>query len=478
MAVFMFHRDLRVVDNTALLTACEWASAHGGGVLPVFIFSPEQIDPLRNTYYSAAAVQFMCESLGELTGLRVFHGDTLEVLEGLYKKGMKAVFFNKDYSVYARERDEKIRRWCDKHSVEFHGDIEDYDLIPHAEGLLEQPVRPYTNLSQYFARFVKSVAGRPVLNVRKPAAAATLPKSTIKAGEALCAKTLPPYRVNASLAQRGGRTNGRKVIERIRRGDLAKYARDRDYPAIDGTTQASAHLHFGTISVREMYWALRDKKNDALIRELVFRSFYLKIYSMRPALQRGEAFNSSLDKAVPWKSPKAAPREWKIWTAGTTGFPLVDAGMRQLEGTGWMHNRVRMLVATTATRYLLLDWRDCAKHFYTRLVDADTFSNTAGWQWAAGIGPDAVPYFRAPMNPFIQSKKFDFNAEYIKKWIPELAAVTPADIHKWDDEKTRKKYPGCTYPAPIIEQKVASRRAVTTFKQAAAAASKTSAISV
>ena len=490
MCVFIFRRDLRIVDNTAWNEAVLWCRENGRKLVGVFVFHPDQIDPVKNKYFSNAAVQFMCESLidldgqlkalGSKGGLYMFQGDTTQVLDRLVEMdgdGVDAVFFNKDYSVYAEKRDAAVYAWCKKRGVTCNGTYEDYDLVNADEGLLADG-RPYTNLSQYFAKFTKGH-----VTVREPHTESTAQgvlltkplKSAKGAKGAKGAKVVGVgdlgryYEDMPNLAQRGGRKEGLKVISRIKAKAFAKYDKERDLPAVDGTTKASAHLHFGTISVREMYHSLvsAHSKDHALVRELVFRSFYIKIYTHEPRWQRGVAFREAFDKLVPWKSPKEAPKEWKAWVEGRTGFPLVDAGMRQLNETGWMHNRVRMLVAVVATRYLMLDWRDCARYFYTKLVDADTFSNTAGWQWAAGIGPDAVPYFRAPMNPFIQSKKFDVDAEYIKRWVPELADVEARKIHaweKWSGAGSGSEAAAGTYPAPIIAQKEASKRAVDTFK--------------
>jgi deoxyribodipyrimidine photo-lyase len=497
-AVFIFRRDLRIVDNAAFSAAVRWCRAEGCKLLTVFMFARDQIDPAKNKYFSHPAVQFMCESLADLddalhreagTHLHMYrcNGHT-EILARLHQdlaqtgngNGLKAVFYNKDCSVYARERDGAIQAWCSKHGVLENpspnetGYIffkNDYDLVELDEGLLPDG-RPYTNLSQYFAKFTKGA-----VTVRKPEKAMSLKASDFAARIAVDAdadmsvKDLDGlYTPLPDIAQRGGRTHGLKILKKIKSDKFADYAAERDFPAVEGTTKASAHLHFGTISVREMYHALLKKKNESLLRELVFRSFYIKIYTSRPELQRGTAFHDAMDKRIPWRSKgsEAGKTDWQAWITGTTGFPLVDAGMRQLAATGWVHNRVRMLVATTATRYFLLDWRDCARFFYSRLVDADTFSNTAGWQWSAGIGPDAAPYFRAPMNPYIQSKKFDPDAVYIKRWVPELANVPAADIHKWDDEKVRNRNAGVAgaYPAPIIGQKEASRRATDVFKKA------------
>lgn len=469
--VFLFHRDLRIVDNTAFNAAVKWCRENDGVLVPMFVFPPEQIDPGINKYFSNAAVQFMCESLVDLdaaiaSSLLMFKADTLDALNIVRKHvpTISEVFCNMDYSVYAKAHDATIAGWCKSHNITFHGDIEDYDLVPASQGLVEN-IRPYTNLSQYYAKFTKGD-----LQVRAPTTgplkAALSVDINIKHPHRVYAKDLSQFYTHLpDLAQKGGRSNGLKILTKLKKGSFDAYDRERDFPAVTtGTTKASAHLHFGTISVREMFHAAKD--NGPLQRELVFRSFYLKIYSMKPELQRGTAFKKELDDHLKKSYVSATGASWKAWTEGTMGIPLADAGMRQLAKEGWVHNRVRMLVATTATRYLLHDWRDCARFFYTKLVDADTFSNTAGWQWSAGVGPDSVPYFRYPMNPYIQSAKFDADATYIKRWIPELADVSAKDIHKWDDEKTRKKYPACTYPAPIIGQKQAASRAVAIMKSA------------
>jgi len=468
-----------VVDNTGFNAAAKWCRENDGVLVPVFAFPPEQIDPSHNKYFSTPAVQFMCESLVDLnaallklsnniTGLHMMKGTESDVLESIRTSTpsgftLTDVFSNQDYSVYAKARDQKIADWCKDNDVIFHGDIEDYDLLPITEGLLPDG-RPYTNLSQYFAKFTKNL-----VQVRAPTSRLKLDnKHFAKLNLNAVVDLEKLYTYSPDLAQKGGRSQGRKILKKIADGTFDAYGEERDYPALDRTTKASAHLHFGTISIREMYHAAH--KNSELIREHVFRSFYLKIYSLKPELQRGIAFHKDVDEQLKPSYVSTHAPSWKAWTEGQTGYPLVDAGMRQLAKEGWVHNRVRMLVAVFATRYLLHDWRDCARFFYTKLVDADTFSNTAGWQWSAGIGPDAAPYFRAAMNPYIQSKKFDADAVYIKRWIPELADVAAKDIHRWDEEKVRAKYPNCAYSAPIIGQKEASKRAVDLMKAAHARA--------
>ena len=456
-SLMLFHRDLRAVDNTALLKAIEASDK----VLCVFIFTPEQIDPKQNKYYSEASVQFMCESLLDLkqslqSRLLLCKGDTIEVLKTLYKKyKYTGLYQNKDVSLYSIERDARIKKFCDNLNITFVN-TEDYDLVNETEGLTSDG-KPYTNLSQYFARFQKD------LKVRKP--------NTIKIDTtkiiSVPRSQLIPYTANPDIVQKGGRTHALQILAHSFISKFKQYSVERDYPAKDGTTKLSAYIKFGCVSIREVYHAIAKSLSPthALIRELVFRSFYIKIFTFDPELQRGKAYITALDSKIPWKGVEN--KEWELWTTGNTGYPMCDAGMRQLQKEGWVHNRVRMILASVATRYLLIDWRHASRYFYSKLVDADTFSNTAGWQWAAGVGPDAAPYFRAPFNPFIQSKKFDNNAEYIKKYIPELKDIPSKDIHKWNDSDVRERYPNCTYPAPVIEQKLASKRSIDLYKTAA-----------
>lgn len=472
-AVFLFHRDLRLEDNTALLAAIK----EHASVVPLFIFPEDQINPKRNKYFSHHAVRFMCECLHSLeeqltalgSKLLMIRGDdTVSVLSDLFSKyPFKHLYYNKDFGVYAQERDARIGKWGDKNGISIHA-YEDYGLVRHDEGLLPDG-RPYKVLAQYYARYQKDLRVRMVDTLRLQNGHflknAKFPKG-IK-GVVTQHDLSLLYDVPRSSQFKGGRAEGVNILRHL---SLRKnYVTERDYPAMEGTTRASPHLRFGTISIREMYWTLNKHfgKDHPLIRELVFRDFYYKIYNMHPELQRGTAYRSEMDKKISWKDPMVSKQEWLAWTTGTTGFPLVDAGMRQLITEGWMHNRVRMLVASFATRYLYLDWRACARYFYSRLVDADPVSNTAGWQWAAGIGVDSAPYFRAPFNPYLQSKRFDKDAAYIKRWVPELHDVAPAHIHRWGEPKIRGLYPNTSYPSPMLDQKTTSKESQKMWMEAA-----------
>jgi deoxyribodipyrimidine photo-lyase len=463
-SVFLFHRDLRSVDNTALIRACKESDE----ILAAFVFPPEQIDPSKNAYFSHPAVQFMCESLRELgktIPIHFYMGENVATLQTIHSTWkFDRLYQNEDYSVYAKTRDTKIKTWCEKNKVEFCS-YEDYGLFPLNAGLLPDG-RPYTVLAQFYKRYLKELEVRKVDGFKVDA------KKFVKrrVGDEMPEAGLRSlYEENPHIAQRGGRIEGLKILKRIK--EYKSYKDTRDFPANEnGTTNVSAHLKFGTVSIREMYWACVGAfgtRDHPLIRELIFREFYMKIYALRPEMQRGTAYHAALDKYIPWTYDKKLQ---KAWQTGTTGFPMVDAGMRQLVRENWCHNRSRMLVASVATKYLLLDWRDCARFFYTQLVDADTFSNTAGWGWASSTGVDATLYFRAPFNPFIQSKKFDIDAEYIKRYVQELQDVDAKDIHKWYDPKVRAKYPSVSYPAPIVDHKQASARALQVFKRAATAA--------
>lgn len=456
-AIFLFHADLRLFDNTALIAAAR----DGFQILPVFILPPEQIDPASNKYFSPPFVQFMMESLADLdaalrklgSSLCVFYGDNIAVLDKIHAAIKPAALYtNESYTVYGRARDAKIADWCKKKDISFVT-REDTGLLGIREGLLDGE-RPYKVLAQYYKNFLKNWEVRDVDAFR-------FKKEHFAAGAALKSDKMRSGTILKDIAMRGGRAAGLKGLQNIAKN--ADYAATRDFPAnTTGTTKLSPYLRLGCISIRELYHAAVaafGTRDHPLIRELCFRDWYLKIYTYQPELQRGVAYHAAMDAKIPWRYDKKA---FAAWCEGRTGFPLVDAGIRELAATGHMHNRVRMVVACFLSRYLLIDWRWGLQYFYTHLIDADPISNTAGWQFSAGIGVDAAPYFRAPMNPFLQSKKYDPDAVYIKKWVPQLAAVSSRDIHKWYEIG-----PISDYPAPMVDYKTASRESVAIFKHAA-----------
>lgn len=463
IALFIFRRDFRLKDNTALIQAIR----DGYEILPIFIFTPEQIDKSKNKYFSNNSVQFMCESLIDLnkqltkynSRLHIFYGDNIDIIEKINSQlNIDAIYYNKDHSVYSIERDDKITKWCSEHNI-ITKSPEDYTLIPLNEGLVNNE-RPYLILAQFYKKIMKEI---PIRKIDKKTFKSSYFITNTFDNEIVIDKINRYYEENSNLAIRGGRNNALKNLKNIE--NLEKYKDERDYPALHKTSMMSPHLKFGNVSIREMYWKIETlfgKEHD-LIRELIFRDFYYKIYALNPKLQRGKALYDSFDKAIPWSYDKEL---FDKWANGKTGYPLVDAGMRELNTTGHQHNRIRMLCGSVLTKYFLIDWRWGLKYYYTHLVDADIYSNTAGWGFVSSTGPDGVPYFRAPFNPFIQSKKFDKEAEYIKYWIPELNDVDAKDIHRWNEKDIRNKYKNIDYPEPVIDHKYASQRALKTFKDA------------
>lgn len=465
VAIFLFHRDLRLRDNTTLIKAIE----SGTKVLPLFVFTPEQIDSKKNEHFSDHAVQYMCESLKDLDAnlqqhgskLTILYGDTLKVLASLKKQiQIESLYTNKDVSAYAVKRDAEIAKWCKNENVSFISE-EDYGLLPLNDGLLSDG-RPYKILSQYYKNFLKIDLVRPV-NKK------TFNKIHFVSKEAnhinsLDWKTINNFYItNPNQAMHGGRSDVKRILSNIT--NLKNYGVERDMLGKNGTSKASAALKFGVLSIREFYWEIRGlygKEND-IIRQLVFRDMYQKIFALNPELQKGVAYYDKIDKAVPWKYSKI---DFERWCKGETGFPLVDAGMRELNTTGWMHNRARLVVSSFLTQYLLIDWRWGARYFSQKLIDGDIFNNTAGWMTNAAVFPNGAPYYRPPINPFLQSKKNDPNTEYILKWIPELKGVESRDIHHWYDIRSREKYPNITYKEPMIEQSFASHRAIDIFRKA------------
>lgn len=480
VALFVFRRDLRLKDNTGLIAAARQCDA----IVPVFLFPDAQISPRANAHFSHAAVQFMCESLRELADdrharhlLMLRCGDEAQALRKLLAANPGAIHMvicNQDDSVYARERDARLAEAC---SVPFVAVPNDYGLVDlHA--VLNSSGRPYSVLSQFHRALValgvrapaSAEDDRRVLRALDKGQAVKLELSKMPGVKVLGGADLKGlYRELPLPAQRGGRASGEAALVRAR-SVAPKYEDTRDFMADErGTTMLSPHLKFGTVSVREAFAA--GMEGVGFLRELAFREFYRKIYALDPELQRGKAFREDVDAAIPWNTPESHPEWWRAWTSGRTGVPLVDAGMRQLLQTGWVHNRVRMVVAAWATRYMRFDWRDCARFYYAHLMDADVFSNTAGWHWAAGVGVDSAPYFRRPLHPFRQSQRFDKEGAYIKRWLPELGPVAARDLHRWGEPEVRRRYADLgAYPmGPVLDLREAADESLEVWKAAAKA---------
>lgn len=409
--IFLFRRDFRIVDNLALNKLID--ECGNKGIYPMFIFNPKQIYAKNNQYFSNNCVQFMIESLDSLDqhiDVNYYEGDDIEVLTMLSKKyKINSIAYNKDYSPFAIKRDGIIEAWAK--SKEIHiVTAEDYTLYPMGT-ILNNKNEPYQVFTPFYKKslLIKVIAPEPPIvkhiNVIK----------NIKKFD-----KHKYYVVNDDLAVRGGRENALERFKNI----MTDYAKVRDYPALDKTTKLSAYIKFGCVSIREVYFNYNKVKE--LQRELVWREFYANILYYFPYVL-GNSFKQKYDN-IEWTNNK----EWfKKWCQGKTGYAMVDAGMSQLNKTGWMHNRLRMITAMFLTKDLLIDWRWGEKYFATKLVDYDPASNNGGWQWSASTGTDAQPYFRI-FNPDLQLKRYDKDYEYIRTWIPtyELDAVAKIVEHK------------------------------------------------
>ena len=419
--IFLFRRDFRIHDNLALNRLV--AECGNKGIFPMFIFNPAQIYAKNNPYFSNNCVQFMIESLDDLDkNIHVNYYESsgvsgdgdIGVLKALSKKyKIKTIAYNKDYSPFAIKRDGIIEEWASRHDIRIITE-EDYTLYPMGT-IRNNKDEPYKVFTPFYKKSlaikVKPVSnggGVGVLNVIKH----------IKGFD-----KHRYYEPNDDIAVRGGREKGLERFKKI----MTDYAKTRDYPAMDKTTRLSAYIKFGCVSIREVYYNYKNVKE--LQRELLWREFYANILYYFPHVL-GNAFKEQYDN-VKWTNNK----EWfKRWCQGKTGYVMVDAGMAQLNKTGWMHNRLRMITAMFLTKDLLIDWRWGEKYFATKLVDYDPASNNGGWQWSASTGTDSQPYFRI-FNPDLQLKRYDKDYEYIRTWIP--AFETEPVIEKIVEHKER-----------------------------------------
>jgi deoxyribodipyrimidine photo-lyase len=445
VSLHIFRRDLRLDDNTALIAALE-ESEH---VIPCFILEKEQLH--NNEYKSDNLLEFMVNSLKELDEnlrtrggrLYIFYGDTLQLIEKLVKKQtIQAVYFNADYTPYSKTRDENIKKICQASKVEckiFHD-----ALINPPGSILKDDGKPYTIFTPFQRKARTILVSKPVANHFHNY---YTEKMDEEEGQAVLEKIAP--RKNSSLLVQGGSKEATFLLNKSR--VLKKYSAERNIPSIQGTTFLSAHNKFGTISIREVYWniVLHLGAHTELISELYWRDFFSHILFHYPHVF-GHSFHKKYD-GITWTNDEI---KFKAWCEGRTGFPIVDAGMRQLNTTGWMHNRVRMVVASFLVKDLHIDWRWGEKYFAQKLVDYDPAVNNGNWQWAASTGCDAQPYFRI-FNPWKQQEKFDPYGEYIKTWIPELKSLAPKDIHNLDDNIHEDIH----YPRPIVDHKKASSEA-------------------
>jgi deoxyribodipyrimidine photo-lyase len=420
-------RDLRLEDNAGLYEAL----TSGSEVQPVFIFDTEILEKLEDkndarVTFIHTELQRINEELKEYgSALKVYYGKPTEVWSQILKDIQpSAVYTNRDYEPYAKERDAEVEKLLQDHQVAFltfkDHVIFETDEIVKDDGTPYVVYTPYSRkwkqkLNNYFLKPYPT--SKYFQNFRKTAHAKVI-----------------------SLSEMGFEKNTINFPEKTTTSGVIKnYEEQRNFPAIEGTSKLSVHFRFGTISIRDKA-SKGSKSSEKWLNELIWRDFYSQILHHFPHVVEG-SFRPKYDK-IKWSTNE---EHFKAWCEGKTGYGMVDAGMRELNGTGFMHNRVRMVVSSFLTKHLLLDWRWGEAYFARKLLDFDLASNNGGWQWAAGSGVDAAPYFRI-FNPYTQIEKFDKQHQYIKKWIPE-----------WDT---------ADYPQEIVEHKAARELCLATYKQA------------
>lgn len=424
-----FRRDLRLSDNAALYHALQ----SGFPVVPVFIFDRHILDKLedkgdRRVEFIHGALQSMQTELNEM-------GSTLDVRYGLPEQtwpellaeyDVAAVYTNHDYEPYALERDEKTGTMLAEGGISFQT-FKD-QVIFEKDEVTKDDGKPYTIFTPYSRKWKAKLAD----NHLEPYPT----ESSFSAFFKQPAKDLH------SLAAMGFSGKSSPFPERLIKAELVKkYREQRDIPSLPGTSKLGVHLRFGTLSIRKLA-AYARPLSETFLNELIWRDFYHMILYHFPQVGRAKAFKKEYDN-IPWRNNE---EEFNAWCEGKTGYPIVDAGMRELNATGFMHNRVRMITASFLVKHLLIDWRWGEAYFAQKLLDFDLAANNGGWQWAASSGCDAAPYFRV-FNPTLQTRKFDPKFEYIRKWVPEFESLTQ-------------------YPRPIVPHELARARVLQVYKEA------------
>jgi len=450
LSLHIFRRDFRLYDNTALIESLKSSEM----VIPCFIFDKRQVE--NNGYKSDNGIQFMAHSLQELhlelnkknSKLYLFYGIAEDIVAQLINKlSIRAVFTNRDYTPFSQERDGKIEKICRESNVDFYSYAD--ALLHEPEEVIKSNNQPYTIFTHFFKKSLELPVKLPQNNPHNN----YYQKSISLEDRPILKKLLKINNPNIFL--KGGRKEGLSLLNKLKR--LGDYQTIRNFPSLDGTTKLSAHNKFGTLSIREIYAEIvkNFNKGHTLINELYWRDFFTHIAFHYPRVF-SESFHKKYN-AIQWSESK---KHFRAWCEGKTGFPIVDAGMRQLNETGYMHNRVRMIVASFLTKDLHIHWRWGEKYFAQKLVDYDPAINNGNWQWAASTGCDAQPYFRI-FNPWLQQQKFDPDCIYIKKWVPELAAMTPQVIHSLNTAKVNLI---TDYPKPIIDHGIESQKAKMMYK--------------
>ena len=425
ITIFWFRRDLRLDDNKGLY----YALKENKNILPIFIYDKNILDKLNKNDHR---VEFINQSLKEINfvlsknnkAISIFYDKPEKVFSHLIAEHeIKNIYLNKDYTPYAIKRDNTIKNLCKKNGIVFN-EYKDHVLFEKSE-IVKDDGLPYKVYTPYSRKWLSNMPKTKITTYPSETLTKNLVANDNKfdfSSMGFVKSNIPTPKTNIS----------KKIID--------NYENVRNFPAVDGTSKIGVHLRFGTLSTRKLINLARKSENITFLKELIWREFFQQIlyhfpktvqYSFKPKYDRIEWINNE--------------DEFKMWCEGKTGYGLVDAGMRELNQTGFMHNRVRMLVGSFLCKHLLIDWRLGEAYFREKLFDYETASNVGNWQWVAGCGVDASPYFRI-FNPYEQIKKFDKNLNYIKKWVPEFESNN--------------------YVGSIVEHKFARNRCLETYKKA------------
>jgi deoxyribodipyrimidine photo-lyase len=427
IALFWFRRDLRLDDNIGLYHALD----NETNVLPIFIFDSDILSRLpkedSRVYFLHQRIEELNKELGKSKKkIHVFHGKPVDVFRKILKSNsVHAVYTNRDYEPYATQRDAEIQALFSKNGASF-STFKDHVIFEQDEVVKSDgtPYRVYTPYSRAW--------------LNKFEQQGHLKDHHIDDFEKL---TTIPNHSNQSLSEIGFKTSAILVPEyNTSHQIIDQYEAMRNTPSVAGTSKIGVHLRFGTLSIRKAVTKALGSSNQTFLKELIWREFFMQILWHFPHT-KNQSFKPQYDR-IEWRNN---PDEFKSWCNGETGYPFVDAGMRELNETGFMHNRVRMLVGSFLCKHLLIDWRLGEAYFAEKLLDYEMASNVGNWQWVAGCGVDAAPYFRI-FNPTEQIKKFDKDHIYIKKWVPN--------------------YQASSYPQPIVDHKMARERCLETYKSA------------
>jgi deoxyribodipyrimidine photo-lyase len=463
--IVWLRRDLRLSDNAALTAAAEM----GLPVIPVFIWAPSEEAPWQpgavSQWWLHQSLQSLSESFrSEDSKLIIRSGRSLDqLLEIVKKTNATHVFWNRLYDPKTKERDESVKTELKKRGIEAKSF--NSSLLYEPWTIETGQKKPFQVFTPYSRKCLVEAPSTPISKPKKIQAPKQWPPSeSIDSLELLPAKIRWDKKIATHWTP--GEAQASKHLSAFLKSAVENYSEGRDTPSVLGTSRLSPYLHFGEIGPRQVWQKTTEAQkaikgsagkasSQKFLMEIIWREFAHHVLFHFP-FTADEPLRGDFKK-FPWKHHT---KSYRAWCQGETGYPIVDAGMRQLWETGWMHNRVRMIVASLLTKHLLMSWKDGAQWFWDTLVDADLAANSLGWQWAGGCGADAAPYFRI-FNPVLQGEKFDPEGLYVKHWVPELKSVPSSHIHRpweWSAQKI-------SYPKPVIELGEGRDRALTAFKE-------------